>query len=211
MIKLDHLVVAASTVEHGVDFFNRVYGLRLSEGGKHLTMGTHNAVMKLDGDRYLEIIAIDVDGLKPNRARWFNLDSAQLQAQLMEKPRLISWVARTDDFEMLKERAGLDIGKARAMRRGDISWRFGFSDDGSLFENGILPHIIQWDNKEHVSRRMPENDYQLLELELNHPYPNKIKMQLDAMEFEGKISLKKSKTPYLKAVIKTASGTVEIS
>ena len=211
MLKLDHLVVVASTVEQGIDYFSKTFGLNATAGGKHIAMGTYNAVMKLDKDRYLEIIAIDPDGKTPDWPRWFNLDSIELQKEIKDKPRLITWVARTKNFEKLKEKIAFDIGTPKAMTRGDLSWRFGFTDDGSLKEDGMLPYIIQWDNDEHVSRRMLDNGYKLIGLELNHPNPNRIKARLSAMEFEGDIKINKSKTPFLKAYIKSANGIVEIS
>jgi hypothetical protein len=43
---------------------------------------------------YLEIIAIDPDGVAPPHPRWFGLDEPALQRALEAGPRLIHWVAR---------------------------------------------------------------------------------------------------------------------
>ena len=56
------------------------------EGGRHATMGTHNRLLGLGGGAYgrmyLEIIALDPDASPPNRARWYDLDSPALRAEI---------------------------------------------------------------------------------------------------------------------------------
>ena len=54
-------------------------GIKLSEVGYHHFMGTHNRVVKVDKDVYLEVIAIDPSSKSPNENRWFNLDNPILQ------------------------------------------------------------------------------------------------------------------------------------
>ncbi len=210
--QLDHLVIAANSLEQGQSYLYDVYGLEPSPGGQHLAMGTHNSVLKLDNDSYLEIIALDPNGQKPTMPRWFNLDSEELQKQIKDKPKLITWVARTNNFSELKKQAISDIGTARAMRRGNLSWQFGFSDDGSLFAGGVLPYIIQWDSIQHVSRAMPEKNYSLSKLELLHPEANKIKNALKSLNFHSNlVEISKNDDISLIAHIETANGLVKIS
>ena len=48
---LDHLTVAALTLEQGVDHVRRALGVVVPPGGAHPLMGTHNCLMQLgDGD-----------------------------------------------------------------------------------------------------------------------------------------------------------------
>ena len=107
---LDHLVVAAATLADGIDWVAAATGATPLPGGKHVAMGTHNALLRLSNDTYLEIIAIDPDGVKPSRRRWFDLDDIALQAELTEQPRLIHWVARTDDIEAAVAASPLPLG-----------------------------------------------------------------------------------------------------
>jgi hypothetical protein len=95
---LDHLVVAAATLADGIDYIAEIAGVTPQPGGKHAAMGTHNALVRLSERTYLEIIAIDPEGTRPPRPRWFGLDGIALQAELTERPRLIHWVARTTDI-----------------------------------------------------------------------------------------------------------------
>ena len=62
---LDHLVVAAATLEQGEDYIESRLGARPLRGGKHVAMGTHNSLLRLGEKTYLEVIAVDPDG-KPS-------------------------------------------------------------------------------------------------------------------------------------------------
>jgi len=95
----DHLVLGAATLAQGIEHVAELTGIAPHVGGKHVAMGTHNALVRLGQRFYLEIIAIDPDGSKPGRPRWFDLDDPAMQAQLAERPRLIHWAARTHDLD----------------------------------------------------------------------------------------------------------------
>jgi hypothetical protein len=60
---LDHLVVAARTLDEGAAWCADTLGVAPEAGGRHALMGTHNRVLSIAGPGwprgYLEIIAID--------------------------------------------------------------------------------------------------------------------------------------------------------
>ena len=118
---LDHLVVAAATLEQGEDHLERLLGVRPQRGGKHVAMATHNSLLRLGDKAYLEVIAIDPTASPPQRPRWFALDSAAMREALAEAPRLIHWVARTDDIDAARRVCAIDPGPAQSMERGPIS------------------------------------------------------------------------------------------
>lgn len=144
-MELDHLVVAARNLDEGSDWVAARLGAAPTGGGKHAAMGTHNRLLSLGPDAYLEVIAIDPDAPPPRRPRWFSLDGAAMQARLAQGPALIHWVARTDDIERDVGALHADGIEVLAMQRGDFRWRIGVPRDGALFEKGTRPTLIQWD------------------------------------------------------------------
>jgi len=162
---LDHLVIAAHTLEQGAAWCEATLGVAPGPGGRHTLFGTHNRLLRIDGpgfaNSYLEVIAIDPEAPPPGRARWFGLDDAALQADLRLAPRLIGAVLRTPNVEMLRWgliNFGQDPGPALAAERatpaGLLSWRILVRDDGALPGGGRLPVLIQW-NGVHPTEAMP--------------------------------------------------------
>ncbi|MEO7742546.1 MAG: VOC family protein [Usitatibacter sp.] len=47
VLELDHLVIAAATLEEGVRYVEAQLGVTMGPGGKHATMGTHNRLLSL--------------------------------------------------------------------------------------------------------------------------------------------------------------------
>ncbi len=97
MLRLDHIVVASLTLEEGVAHVERCLRVIVPRGGEHPLMGTHNHLMRLGEEIYLEIISPNPE-VHPQRPRWFGLDGSELLSQLRESPRLITWVARVPDL-----------------------------------------------------------------------------------------------------------------
>src|SRR3982751_967673 len=117
-VAFDHLVVAAVSLADGIEYLGDLTGVAAQPGGKHVAMGTHNALLRLSERTFLEIIAIDPDGTKPARPRWFELDSIVLQSELTERPRLIHWVARTKGIEGVAASCPIPLGRVHALSRG---------------------------------------------------------------------------------------------
>ena len=82
--RVDHLVVAAASLEEGVAWCEATLGVVPGPGGEHPLMGTHNRLLRIatvDYPRaYFEIIAIQ-PGRAPQRARrWFHEEMMKLFA-----------------------------------------------------------------------------------------------------------------------------------
>ena len=171
--ELDHLVVASTRLEEGIDWVEQQLGVRPQPGGQHVAMGTHNALLKLGPRCYLEVIAIDPDGVPPPRPRWFALDDAMMQARLASGPALITWALRCESLAAACARVP-DLGDILSMSRGDFHWRIAVPEDGSLPWSGVLPAGIQWsagadESTPHPCDRLPDSGCELLSLDLMHP------------------------------------------
>ncbi len=160
-VELDHLVVAASTLEEGVRWCEQTFGVTPGPGGRHPLMGTHNRLLPLGGacpQAYLEIIAIDPDAAVPTHPRWFGLDERDPAAP----PSLVHWVARCGDLDArcaALAALGLDPGTPAAASRptphGVLAWTISVRADGRPQCGGALPTLIAW-RGEHPTLRMGE-------------------------------------------------------
>jgi hypothetical protein len=162
--ELDHLVVAARSLEEGAAWVEAKLGVPIGVAiGKHALMGTHNRLLKLDRRRYLELMAIDPDAPPPGRPRWFALDTPEMKAMLEKGPALIHWVDRTDDLEgELRRLPG--PAEIVSFERGPYRWRMGIARDGSLPANGRQATLIQWDGDLHPWDALPESGISLVHL-----------------------------------------------
>ena len=153
-LALDHLVVAARSLDEGLAWCETSFGLRPDAGGQHLFMGTHNRVISIASAAfpraYLEIIAIDPALPAPGRARWFDLDDPAMQRTLAHGPRLVHWVARCTDIAAAHaalRAGGVDCGEVqraeRATPRGVLRWQISVRADGHRPLGGAVPALIE--------------------------------------------------------------------
>lgn len=204
---IDHLVVAAADLEAGSAWLEERLSVPLAAGGKHAAMGTHNRLLRLGPQLYLELIAIDPAAPPPDRPRWFGLDDPALQARLAERPHLIHWVARCEN---VPAPAGTDM---LDMARGDYRWRIGVPADGRLPGDGLIPSLIQWLSPAHPAERLPEAGCALMKLEGFHAEPTRIHGALAALGLTDALALYAAgpdAAPGLAAYLKTPGGLREI-
>jgi hypothetical protein len=141
---LDHLVIAARTLDEGAAWIRQRLGAECVPGGKHATMGTHNRLLSLGPECYLEVLAIDPDAPAPGRPRWFELDTPAMQARLARGPALVHWAERTADLEAQLRDYPAPV-RIESFSRGGLRWRLALTPDGSFPGGGTLPTLIQWE------------------------------------------------------------------
>ena len=201
---IDHLVITAPTLEFGVDYVRSVLGVEPGPGGRHERMGTHNRLMKLGDDVYLEVIAIDPQAEAPKQPRWFQLD-----APVTEQSRLATWVMRVNDIQAAAKASDLSHGPTERMARGDLTWSITIPADGKLQHNGLVPSMIQWDTDTYPASRMPDSGCTLQLLELHHPNPQQLRRMLQSLSFKGPLQVlatQPDQPAHLVAHIQTPSG-----
>lgn len=206
----DHLVLGCATLTEGIEHVERLTGATAVPGGKHVTMGTHNALVRLGPALYLEILAIDPDTAPPARPRWFDLDSPALQSALADKPQLIGWVAHTDDIDDALMRVTIAPGVAHAFTRGDYAWRLTVPDDGVRPERGVIPGLIQWAGKAHPCDALADSGVALAQFAASHPDPARIREALHALKLGDTLQVTYAAVPRIAAMLRTRRGLVSI-
>lgn len=208
--QLDHLVVAAATLEAGVAHVEQALGVVVPFGGKHPLMGTHNALMQLGPACFLEVIAIDPEASDPGRPRWYALDDPNVQQRLSKRPCLLTWVCRTKDISSAVDASLIGTGPAIEGRRGDLVWQITVPDDGSLPEGGLFPTLLQWPEslgENGPISRMPDLGCKLEKLELAGLNPERLEEGLSAIRFDGPVNITHAASVALRATIATPNGT----
>jgi hypothetical protein len=208
--ELDHLVIGAATLAEGVRFIREKLGVDIPPGGKHPLMSTHNHLMRLGDGAFLEVISIDPDAPPPTRPRWFDLGDPAMRARLAEGPRVITWVVRSPDIIATVQSAAYPLGEVTPAKRDALSWRLTIPADGHIPGDGVLPHVIEWDNGARPWERMADRGCRLDELIVRHPEPDSVRMRLRSVgadEIAG-VGVKAGAAPSLELRVRTPSGTV---
>jgi hypothetical protein len=215
---IDHLVVAAETLEQGVGWCEATLGVTPGPGGEHPRMGTHNRLLRIATSAYprayLEIIAINPAAPPPARRRWFDLDDEVLQQALRQQPRLVHFVASTVDapsaLKALKQ-LGIERGPLvhaqRASPNGLLSWRISVRADGQRLFYGGLPTLIEW-GPTHPADAMPDPGLALQALQVCHPRPVDLRAAHIAIGLQG-VAVDQG-APNLVATLATPKGIVRL-
>ncbi|MDP1734815.1 MAG: VOC family protein [Sulfuritalea sp.] len=207
----DHLVLATRDLDVGTAWLEQRLGIALAEGGRHHRMGTRNRLLHLGENFYLELIAIDPQAPPPGRPRWFGLDSPD--ALPADRPRLIHWVARSDDIGHEAAASAEALGDILPMERGDYRWCITVPPDGHLPGNGLVPTLIQWDVPFHPAARLPDAGCRLMKLEGFHPQPARIKLALASLGLGTRLDVHAcavDEAVQLVAYVRAPGGLIEL-
>ena len=211
---IDHLAVAARTLQDGVNYVRHTLGVEIPAGGEHPHMGTHNHLMRLGDGVFLEVIAINPEGNLPAQPRWFGLDDPAVRHSIAEHPRLVTWVASTTDLAGATNNAAVDYGVINELSRGDLRWSFALPQDGRLLAAGFLPYLMQWASEPHPSTRMADLGCTLRSITLRHPNAEWLSTQLATINADKLVSIETlavGSTPEISALISTPSGDKTLS
>jgi len=205
----DHLVVVAADLHQGCDWIEERLGVRPLPGGKHVPMGTHNAVLSLGNRFYLEVIATDPEAGAIARPRWFDLDEPRMKAALAEGPHLAHWVARTNDIAAAAARVA-DLGVPTPMERADLKWLITIPADGHRPGRGLVPTLIQWLDGRHPADTLPDSGCRLVAIAGEHPEPAQVRAELAALSLSETMKVTYGKSPRVAAMIRTARGVATL-
>lgn len=176
----DHIAIAADNLSQGVAFIEQKFGVKIPFGGEHDQMGTHNHLMQIGDGIFLELIAINPNANPPKapQQRWFDLNNPNLQNQLKQAPKFVTWVARTANIKAETHNLDLNIGGIHQVTRGNLNWQITIPKDGKLTEHGLFPTLIEWQNNQTPAANMANLGIKLKSFTLTHPQPEHLKALL---------------------------------
>lgn len=198
-MRFDHLVIAATRLEDGVDWVETRLGVTLAPGGRHAAMGTQNRLLSLGPAEYLEVIAIDPGAPGPagGLARWYGLDDFR------GPPRPVGWVMGVDDLETALAAAPPGTGHSMAVSRGDLHWRLAVAPGGVMPFDGLFPGLIAWPGGVSPAAHLPDQGCRLTRLALDHPQADALAGWLPGQDARRVIC---AAPPGLRAEIATPAG-----
>jgi hypothetical protein len=106
-VLVDHLIYAVPDLAAAVADLEERFGVRAQYGGRHIGLGTRNALLALGPRTYLEIIAPDPGQPEPSMPRPFGVGQ-------VTHARLAGWALACDDIDMAVAQArsyGYDPGQ----------------------------------------------------------------------------------------------------
>jgi Glyoxalase-like domain len=235
--QIDHIVVVARSLEQGVAWCESTLGITPETGGDHPQFGTHNRLFKIATPNfplaYFEIIAIKNIAIQAintpsigqnsvKNSRWFDMDDAALQAAVAKEPRLVHFVAQTEDIQAGRtalKALGIDRGPAveasRHTRKGRLEWKITVRDDGQRLFNGGLPSLIQWGKTNaaeplrlHPRNTLPRSGVSLQSVTVASPTPDKLQAAYAAIGLEN-VSLTEGEAN-ITVTLKTPKGVVAL-
>jgi len=209
----DHLVIVAQSLAEGVAYVQEHLGVVIPKGGVHEYMGTHNHVMQLGADCYLEVIAINPSARGPVHPRWFDMDSPLLRDRISRGPVLLTWIVNVPTHDMLEKLDSELWGSPLAMSRDSYEWSFSLREDGALPAGGCIPTPIWWKSNPPVLA-MPSVGCSICSIVLRHPKPKWLAAKLTLLSalnvYNLEIDIQESTVPGFTAVIETPSGIREL-
>ncbi|WP_019429066.1 VOC family protein [Limnohabitans sp. Rim47] len=227
--QIDHLVVMASTLEAGVQWCEETLGITPGPGGEHEKYGTHNRLFKIASPKfplaYFEIIAINPAAVIPKRSqvpRWFDMDNKALQKAAAEQPRLVHFVASTDDVKAARHvlrTQGIERGQvvhaSRKSSKGTLNWQITVREDGERLFDGCMPTLIQWGKPDateplrlHPRNSLPRSGVTLHSLVVSHPSAAKLQAAYESLGLEG-VGIETG-AANLVATLQTPKGLVQL-
>jgi len=151
-MKLDHIMFSAPDLNQGIALVEKLTGVAPVFGGSHPGNGTHNALLSLGEDQYLEVIAPDP---KQEHA------GTMAEEFLRLPPHIHQWAVATDGFAGLKGALG-DAGfghrvidMSRTTPDGvHLAWQILFVADHPF---GLaMPFFIDWLQSPHPAGSTPK-------------------------------------------------------
>jgi len=203
MAALDHLVLATPDLAATSAAVAAAVGVTPSAGGRHVGVGTANALLSFGDGSYLEIIGPDPAQADVAAPRPFGIDA-------LVEARLMGFAARVDDIDAViaaARAAGYDPGEARGMQRATpdgelLAWRL---TSPPAWAGGAVPFLIDWGSSPHPSSTAA-GGATLAGFNVGHPDQERVGAALDAIGLDVPVTA--AEAPTLRAVLTGPAGSM---
>lgn len=203
--RLDHLVIAGTDLPALVAWWTRSTGTAPSPGGAHQGYGTRNALVGVDDQTYIELIAPDPGQPEPDQPRPFGIDDMEPLSI-----RLVAYALAVDDLVAacdLVRAAGLDPGPIRSMSRvladgSVLTWRLAIPPSEDL--GGTQPFLIEWGAGPPRPAETLDPAVRIAELSIVHPDAGRLGRLLESLG--STLVVERRSAPGLAAVLAAPGG-----
>ena len=171
--QIDHIVYCVHDLEAAVVQFSEVYGVHPVMGGRHLNRGTHNAIVNLGNECYLEILAVDDNNTAVTRDRWMGID-------YLKEPKMTRWSLRSDNLKqdllaiekLNPDLCNLSVGQRMTPAGSMLKWNMSIPLSSPEVE--LLPFLLDWTDSDNHPTQDLAQECELIGMELFHPSPEKL-------------------------------------
>ncbi|MEM7355722.1 MAG: VOC family protein, partial [Acidobacteriota bacterium] len=149
-MQIDHVILATTDLESGMQEFEDLTGVRPVYGGSHPDRDTHNAIASLSGGMYVEILAPkdELDAMPAFFANFHHLTLVGFALSTRDIERVESTVR---DLNLATK--GTESGSRTTPDGGLLAWRLLLINEPASFMN---PFFIAWStDSQHPSKAQP--------------------------------------------------------
>ncbi len=196
--EIDHLVYVVSDLQQGMKHMEDLFGVAPSPGGHHPDFGTHNALLGLGPETYLEIIAIDPSLSRPAQSWPFGLSEKQ-------KSKLQTWAVKSvlSRASLVPPVFGVVSQGSRQTRSGKLlSWKL--TDPWLMGYDGLIPFLIDWGQTEHPATDLPQVG-SIEGIQMKHSRAEEVRSSLEVLDIDADF-VQASERVEMRALIRQTDG-----
>lgn len=188
--------------------FENSLGVGAIFSGYHSSFGTKNALIPLDHECYLELLAVDSANTAVSKPRWMGVD-------LLQKDQITRWALKSNQLELdsetlkkIKPEMGTIREGSRKTEHGNLlQWKMIMPLASPAIE--LLPFMVDWSTSQmHPTDELPNKGCSLIALTGSHPTPEKFEAIFEHLQIDFQIT--KANEIVLNALIESPKGLVKI-
>lgn len=205
---IDHIVYCVNDLNAAISDLESRLGIAPTYGGRHMTQGTHNAILDLSENCYLEILAVDKENKTISHNRWMGID-------LVQRPMITRWALKSKDLisdqqylQSVDSNLGQIVEGSRKTPVGNqLAWRMLLPLAEPVVE--ILPFMVDWSSSDtHPTQNLPKG-CTLKSFALRTPDTSRVHTTLSSI-LEAEPELEFAEEPQILVTIEGPSGIVTL-